>query len=72
MKIYLIRHADRERRSALPEKVRPLSSMGKNQAKTLSQRLAADSGPTLFFTSIYRPAWQTADILRSSLSPKAQ
>ena len=50
MRIYLIRHAEREGNSALPEKFRPLSPKGENQAKVLAKRLETQGIPTLFLS----------------------
>jgi phosphohistidine phosphatase SixA len=71
MKVYLIRHAERDRNASLPDEDQPLSLEGEQQAEALAGKLKIEGIPTLFLTSRYRHAQQTAEILRKFIYPEA-
>ena len=72
MKIYLIRHAERERTQERADADQPLTRKGESQVDTLACKLqAAGDIPTLFLTSKHEHARQTAEKMKVILAPNA-
>lgn len=71
MKVYLIRHAERDKDASLSDDDQPLSFQGERQAEALASKLKVEEVPTLYLTSRYRHAQQTAKLLRDSICPQA-
>jgi phosphohistidine phosphatase SixA len=72
MEIYLIRHAERDSTSSLPDEYQSLTSVGLEQTENLSNNFKEKNVvPTLFLTSRNTHAYQTAEILRSNLNRAA-
>jgi phosphohistidine phosphatase SixA len=72
MKIYLIRHAERDRTLERADADQPLTRKGEGQADTLARKLqAAGDIPTLFLTSKHKHARQMAERMKIILAPNA-
>jgi phosphohistidine phosphatase SixA len=70
IKIILVRHGEKTGLSS--DKADPLSAAGEAQVRELYRRLQkATRRPTLFLTSRFRHAQQTAEILRCALNRRA-
>lgn len=74
MKLILMRHSEREKESSSPEREQPLTTVGREHAQAVSDEIRTKLGGAqieLLLASSYRPATETAEIVRDSLGLQA-
>jgi len=74
MKLILMRHSERDKESISPEREQLLTTVGREHAQAASDVIGAKLGGAqieLLLASPYRPATETAEIVRDSLGLKA-
>jgi phosphohistidine phosphatase SixA len=69
-----MRHSEREKKSSSPEREQPLTTVGREHAQAVSDEIRTKLGGAqieLLLASPYRPATETAEIVRKSLGLEA-
>jgi phosphohistidine phosphatase SixA len=69
MKIYLVRHAERDEKSPEKDCNQPLTLRGVKQAQELAKQLITEGVPTLLLTSKWLHSRETASVLSFNMQP---
>jgi phosphohistidine phosphatase SixA len=69
LKIYLVRHAERNERSPEKDCNQPLTLRGVKQAEELAKQLTAEGVPTLLLTSKWLHSRETTGLLAARMPP---